>query len=336
MSARRALGLVVLALAAGLACRCAGTTRPSARTLRAQIAALEKERDQLRQRLDQQMSHDTRLASMPDAPVRISVPTVLIRSFLEALAAGFADDVRLELQDVKAEKKGELKKLVTLGHYDLQVTIEDVAGTLHAGRPELQFSGNQVGLTLPIALDSGEGNATLHLRWDGTGVSDALCGDMEIRQAVSGRVRPQRYLLRGSLVLSATSQQVLASPRFPLTKVRLEIEPSPASWAAVQRILDQKSGVCGFVLDKLDVGGLLRGVLDKGVKVRLPLEKIPSFAVPVTVGSTIDVQGKPVALGVQLAGLVIAEQSLSFGVSVTLQRADGAAPVNGRTTRSPS
>ncbi len=333
MSTRVIVTLLAAALLAS-ACQRLGV-QPSVRTLRSQVATLERERDALRQRIDAHMAQDARLAAMPEAPVRISVPTSLVQTFVEALAAGFGTDVGVELEDVKARKSGDLKKVFTLGHYDLWVTIDEVRGTLHAGRPEIGFGGNQVSLRLPVTLASGEGTATLRLLWNGTGLSDALCGDIDIRQPVSGRVQPQNYLLQGNLVLTATSQEILGAPRFPPTKLRLAIEPSAESWRALQKILDEKQGMCGFVVGKLDVPGLLRGVLDKGITVRLPLEKIPSFAVPIAVSSTIDVQGKPVALGVRLAGLVVQRQALSLGVSVAMHPPAAGAPVGGRTARSP-
>jgi len=48
----------------------------------------------------------------------------------------------------------------------------------------------------------------------------------------------------------------------------------------VQGILDSKGGVCGFVIDKVDIKGVLEGLLGKGFDVRLPTEKLKPMAIP--------------------------------------------------------
>ena len=76
--------------------------------------------------------------------------------------------------------------------------------------------------------------------------------------------------------------------------------PSPESWAAVQKILDDKEGVCGFVLDKVDIAGVLEGLIAKGFNVRLPTEKIKPMAVPVGIAPTMNVRGEPVTIEVKV------------------------------------
>jgi small subunit ribosomal protein S20 len=45
--------------------------------------------------------------------------------------------------------------------------------------------------------------------------------------------------------LTATETQVIIAPRFRPTKINLKIEPSVQAWAAVKKILDDKSGLRG-------------------------------------------------------------------------------------------
>jgi hypothetical protein len=179
---------------------------------------------------------------------------------------------------------------------------------------------------LPVRIASGTGDATIDFKWDGKNVSGAVCGDMEVHQKVSGSVKPESYPVQGGLLLSATTEQILASPKFPPIKVNLKVEPSAESWAAVQEILDSKGGVCGYVIDKVNIKGVLEGLIGKGFNVRLPTEKIKPMVVPVGVAPTLTVRGEPITIGVKVADLAITEHMIWLGADVTLRESDAAAP----------
>jgi hypothetical protein len=313
---KRAHATALLVFLTTGACR-----RPDAATpdeLRAAIAALQAERDDLRRRLGDAVAAEARLQGLPESPVRVGVPTALLRSLVERVAAGFVDSVSLELRNLRVRKSGTVKKVVTLGEYRLSVEIERVSGRLKAGRPEVGFGGNRVSLALPVLLASGSGDATIDFSWDGKSVSGAVCGDMEIRQKVSGRVRPDSYPVQASLELSAGANRILATPRFPVLKVKLRVEPSAQSWAALQKILDEKEGLCGFVLDKVDIAGVVEGLVAKGFDVRLPTEKIRPVEIPVGLAETLTVRGQPVTVAAKVGGLAITEHMLWLGAEVRL------------------
>ena len=137
-------------------------------------------------------------------------------------------------------KTGTVKKVVTLGQYELHVLIKRVTGRLKTGKPTVTFGGNQVSLSMPVTVASGSGNANIEFNWDGKGMSDAVCGDLKVNQDVTGGVKPASYPVSGTLVLTATAEQILAQPKFPLIKINLKIDPSDESWAAVQKILDDQ------------------------------------------------------------------------------------------------
>jgi len=255
---------------------------------------------------------------MPTTPVRVGIPTTLARDLIQRVVEGFVDQVTLELKNLKVKKSGTVKKVVTLGQYDLHVIIHRVSGKLKTGKPEVTFGANRVTIALPVTVASGSGNATIDFKWDGKGLADATCGDMEVTQEVSGSVRPETYPVSGGLVLSATAEQILAEPRFPLIKVRLKVNPSAESWAAVQKILDEKEGLCGYVVDKVNVLGIVQRLIDKGFNVRLPTEKIKSMAVPVGIEPTMEVRGQPVALAIRLGQLAITEHVIWLGADVSV------------------
>lgn len=309
-------------LAASLAC--GRKDRATPEKLRADIAALETEREMLRGRLNELIVNDPRLEGMPETPVRVGVPTTLARDLIERVVAGFVDQVTLELKNIRVRKSGMVRKIVTIGQYELNVTINQVTSKLKTGKPDVKFGGNKVSLALPVTVASGTGRATIHFKWDGKNVSGAVCGDMEITQQVEGDVRPDRYPVAGGLVLTATAKEILAGPRFPVVKVNLKVNPSEKSWGAVQKILDDKEGVCGFVLDKVDILGLVKKIIDKGFNVRLPTEKIKPMAVPVGIEPTMEVRGQPVALGIKVGKLAITEHVIWLGADVSVAIGEGA------------
>jgi hypothetical protein len=145
--------------------------------------------------------------------------------------------------------------VITIGQYDLAVVIEEVTGHLETGKPRVDFGGNRLALSLPVRIASGTGTARINFRWDGKNISGAVCGDMEVNEDVAGTVKPDEYAVSGALQLTATARQILASPTFPVVKVNLKVEPSTDSCAALQAILDPKGGVCGYVVDKVDIRG---------------------------------------------------------------------------------
>ncbi|HEY7412258.1 MAG TPA: hypothetical protein VII13_16035 [Vicinamibacteria bacterium] len=333
MRARRAhhaLALGALALSVVAAC---GRRRDAATPdqMKAGIAALQREREELRARVGDLVAKDRRLEGMPTSGVRVGVPTVLTRRLVERVVSGFVDQVTLRLSNLKVHKTGKVKKVVTLGEYTLDVRIDEVSGRLKTGKPEVHFGGNQITLALPVRIASGRGDATIDFDWDGKNVSGAVCGDMTITEEVSGGVKPEEYAVRGSVQLAATASQILASPRFPVIKVKLKVEPSAASWAAVQKILDDKGGVCGFVVDKVNIRGVLEDLVGKGFNVRLPTEKIKPMAIPVGIAPTMTVRGQPVTIGVRVSQLAITTDMIWLGADVSLGPPAAAAPRGERT-----
>jgi hypothetical protein len=329
VNASRAALAAALAGAVGLACGRADRATPE--QLRAEITALEGEREALREKLEALLAEDPILEGMPDRPVRVGVPTVLVRELIAKVVSGFVDHVTLELKNLKVQKAGSVKKVVSIGDYKLHVRIHRVTGKLKTGDPQIRFGGNKVSLELPVRVTSGSGRATIDFAWDGKNISGAVCGDMEISKEVSGGVKPASYQVAGALELTATAREILASPRFPLIKIKLKIEPSEESWAAVRQVLDEKGGACGYVLDKVNVLEIVERLIERGFNVRLPTEKIKPMAIPVGIEPTMLVRGQPVELAIKVGHLVITERMIWLGadVSVNAPGAEAAAEAAG-------
>ena len=103
-----------------------------------------------------------------------------------------------------------------------------------------------------------------------------------------------------------------------MIKMKLKVVPSPESWATVQKILDDQHGVCGFVLDKVNIPGVLDGLIGKGFDVRLPTEKLKPLAIPVGIAPTMNVRGEPLTIEVKVSHLAITEQMIWLGANVSL------------------
>jgi hypothetical protein len=263
---------------------------------------------------------------MPTQPVRVGVPTELARELITKVVTGFVDQVTLELKNLSVKKNGTVKKIVSIGQYELHVRIHRVTGKLKTGTPVLKFGGNQVSLALPVKVASGSGRATINFKWDGKNVSGAVCGDMEITQEVSGGVKPADYPVSGGIVLTATTREILASPKFPLIKVNLKVQPSEESWGAVQKILEEKEGLCGYVLEKVNVLKIVQGLIDRGFNVRLPTEKIKPMAIPVGIEPTMQVRGQAVELAIKVGELAITERMIWLGADVRVEMPDPPKP----------
>ena len=255
---------------------------------------------------------------MPQSDVRFGVPTSLAGELIEGILTGFLDEVTLSLANIETKKRGEVKKGITIGAYDLHLFIHEIEGKLRTGAPEIRFGGDAVALALPITVASGTGRATVDFSWDGYNVAGAVCGDMKITEEVSGSVEPESYPIQGELSLAATAREILASPRFPETRVHLVVEPSPESWATVKRISEEQEGLCGFVLERVDIPGVVGGILAKGFDVKLPMEKIRPVAVPVRIQPTMTIGDKPITLDVEAGGLAITEKMIWLGANVAV------------------
>jgi hypothetical protein len=312
---------------------CARRDAATVEQMQKDIERLQKERDELRGRIGELMVKDARLAGMPDTTVRVGVPTSLAQTLIERVLGGVADQVTLRLGNLHAKKAGTVKKIVTIGTYDLDVHVVDVTGKLRTGQPDLTFGGNHVAVALPVTVASGTGRASVRFKWDGKNVSGAVCGDMDVTRQVTGDVKPMTQTVKGTLALAMAGGQVLATPRFPETRVRLEVDPSKESWASIQALLDEKGGVCGFVLDKVDIPQVIKDNLGKGFQVKLPVDKLKPVAIPVGIEQQVDVGGRSLNLAVAVGGLAITDRSIWLGANV---RVGAAAPTPSARPASPA
>jgi hypothetical protein len=135
-------------------------------------------------------------------------------------------------------------------------------------------------------------------------------------------VVPTNYLVSGELAFAIYGKKVIGTLTFPETKLNIRVTPSQESWDAVNAILAEKRGVCGFVLDKVNVPNLLTNIVEtKGFNVKLPLDKIKPFAHPAGVNQSVALGAQTIALDAQTNTIRIDPDAIWYSASVALKSA---------------
>jgi hypothetical protein len=315
----RRVAVAVWVLLAAASC----TRKPSEEQLQAWTAELQRlqvEQDSLRARAAILVSSDSQIRAIPKGDVVIAVPTAFLHSVIERLFTDVVSNVTLRLSGIKAHVAKPVKKIVTLGEFVLDVDSITVVGKLKPQEPVLAFTGNRVSMSLPVEVVEGTGGAKLHFVWDGKNVADLTCGDMDVTQKVTGSVIPTKYLVSGTLRFALTGNQVIGTMAFPETRLNIRVTPSKASWAAIDSILAEKHGACGWVLDKVDVKGILANIVQtKGFNVKLPLDKIRPFRIPAGVSDSVTVGARRLALSVQTNLIRIDPEAIWYSADLELR-----------------
>jgi hypothetical protein len=299
------------------------------------IEALRAERDGLESRLnDVLITHgEASLAGAPQAGVMIGIPTAVTSSIVDQVVTGIFGETILTLHDIKAHAQGDVKAKVlfstsTLGTFDLQILIHEATGNLTPGRPWLDFGKGVVSVALPVHLASGRGDATLHLKWNGHGVADSVCGDIDVTRKVGGTIVPHDYSVKGRFLVSAVGDSIVLRPEFPDLVVRMFIDPSEQAWAVVDGIVRERPKGCEIALSKLDLKKKLSGVLGKGFRVKIPSKILKPVTLPAGVQQSLRIQGLQLALDVKPVGLLVAGDRIWYGADlhVTVDRAAARRP----------
>jgi hypothetical protein len=292
--------------------------------LRADVVALEAERDDLLVRSRAFAANDSRVTTMPKAPLVVGIPIALVRRIADRFVTGLVNGATIELHDLTFRKTGSVKKIVHIGDYRLTVAVKQTSCRLKAGTPAVTFGGDRVALALPLSVVSSSGDAIVNFKWDSRGLGGAICGDTNITREVAGTIRPDTYAVSGSFSFVATSTRVLVTPHFPAIRIRVRVDPSKKAWAEAQRIIDERSGMCGFVLDRVDVLDPIRKRLERGFTARLPMDRIHSFTLPITLEPTIRFRGNQVTVDVKIERLTVTDDTIWLGASVSPTQGAGA------------
>jgi hypothetical protein len=326
---------LVFALAAG---GCARKAEPGQiEAWNAELALLQAEQDSLRTRAAELIAADERIRNLPKGEIVVSVPTAFVRTVVERLFQDVVSRVTLHLGGIKAHAQKEVKKVVTLGKFVVDVDIDRVTGTLRPGKPGIVFGGDRVSLALPVTISEGTGEARIHFVWDGKNIAGLTCGDLDITQKVTGTIIPDNYMVTGALSLANRGRRIVATLQFPETRWRIRVRPSKESWDAIHAILEEKQGVCGWVLDKVNVPALLTNLTEEnGFSVKLPLNDIRPIVLPAGVRDSVTVGGRTLSIAARTNSIRIDRDALWFSARVEIEGLDPATARRPETARSGS
>jgi hypothetical protein len=292
----------------------------------ARLEALRARRDALQLKLREVViaQGEKSLADAPTADVMIGIPTAFTASVLEQVVAGLFGETTLTLRNLKVHHEGEVRAKVLLvkrriGTYVLDVTIAQAKGVLEPGRPALVFGRNRVDVTLPVRLAEGQGQADLRFRWDSKGLAaNVVCGDIDVSRAVSGRIVPEDYTLKGGFTIAASGDTIVLRPGFPDLAVRMFVDPSEEAWAVVDQVVkDQRKG-CEIALTKVDLKEKLSSLLGRGFNVKVPPRIFKPVKLPAGVSRSLEVQGMTLALQVKPTGVLVAKDRLWYGADLSI------------------
>jgi hypothetical protein len=324
MTALRVLLAGVFLALAMLASGCSRRATPDqVRAWETELSRLQAEQDSLRSRAAELIAADERILNLPKGEIVVAVPTAFVRSVVERLFHDVVSHVTLSVSGIKAHVQKKVKKVVTIGEFTVDVDITRVVGTLRPGKPGIAFGGDSVSLSLPVSIAKGTGEAIIHFAWDGKNVAGLTCGDLDVVQKVTGTVIPGNYVVAGVLSLSHRGRKIVATLHFPETRWRLRVKPSQESWDAVHALLEEHRGVCGWVLDKVDVPRLLTNLAEeKGFSVKLPLDKIRPVVLPAGIQDSVRVGERTLAIAAQTNTIRIDPDAMWFSARVRLETAD--------------
>jgi len=271
-------------------------------------ARLERIRDGLREELAQLLKNDPRLAGAPEGGVLIGAPA--------AFTARLAHQV--------ASKRGTVRVKTFFGRmrpgdYGLDVRLHEVRGRLGAEEPEIRYDDDRALVKIPAAIREGEGRGTLRFEWHSKGLAGLACGDIDLTQKVSGRVVPHTYLVEGAIWLALEGGVVTAVPEFPNLEIRLYIEPSKASWDAVNKLLDSQGFRCRTALNLVDIPKAVKGLLAKGLKVKIPSRIFKPIRLPAGFHDSVTFGETSFALSLEPRGLEAVGDILWYSADLTAE-----------------
>jgi len=300
------------------------------------LASLRQQRAALRDRFRDLTTgaNDLDLEQASEGGLLVGVPESLARSLIEQTLTGLFGETKLTLKDLKVEKSDEVKGRLlfatrTFGTFDLSVYIEEVKGTLRPGTPIVQFEKNRVAVEVPVRVAEGAGRAVIGLYWDGKGVADVVCGDMDVKRAMTGTVVPRDHRVVGAFEIAMDGGAMVFTPRFGEVSVPVEIKPSEETWQSIDALIEEQGALCRAALKKVDLKARLAELLAKGFDVKLPAKLFKPVRLPVGVLQKLTLQDVAVSLAVKPAGLRMAKQRIWYGVNVDAIRdaPAGATPV---------
>ena len=287
-----------------------------------EIATLTATRDSLRKIVYAAAATSDLLDRRPAGDIVIALPTPFVEALVRSVVTGWFHDVDLRLPRMRVRKEGEITARLgilgrrTVGSYDLDVVLDKVHGRLQPDIPTLAFGGDTIKISVPVRVAAGTGIARVTALWKSKGLAGPVCGDMSVTRDVTGQVRAKTYLAQGRIVLTAENGRINADPAFPDLSMRLFIDPSRSSVAALDSVIASKRGLCKFAMDKARAGEKMLEIVGRGFNVRIPQRFFRPIRLPVAVQTEVPVGDRAVALKVTPSALLVTPSTVWIAATV--------------------
>jgi hypothetical protein len=290
--------------------------------------ALERQRFEVRQlagELERRLRQQSRLRDSAGDNVLIGIPARVAERLAGEALRGLGSRVRVTLRDLRFRKADEVRARLllgkrTVGRFVLSVHVHEVHAVLRPGQPRLRVvDGDEVHLTLPVAIEDGAGRARLRFKWDGRGMAGAVCGDLDVTREVSALVPRRRHTLEGDLRVSVDGSALVAQTEFGDVELKLPIEPSPEAWRFVDDLIARRGALCRAALGRVDVPQKIREALARGVHVKVPRRVLERrLRLPIAIERELSLPGRTLQLRARPTELVLVPNRLWYGVQVEL------------------
>jgi len=260
------------------------------------------------------------MQKLPQGDVVMVIPAATLRSVIEGVVGGVAGNVRLSVRGLRAHTAKSVHQVIPIGDYVFDIDVHEVSALLSPGRPELAFGGDRVSMQLPVRIREGRGLATLRFVWRSKSLGDLTCGDLDLTQEVSGTVVPTEVLLSSAMSLRTRGNRIVCAPELSEPRVRLRVSPSQATRDALRAKLAGRRGVCGWVLESVDLPALLSAMLEtQGFDVKLPVEKLPPFELPAGLSDSVRVGSRVLVVEARTNALRLDAEALWYSAAVTFR-----------------
>ena len=302
----------------------------------AEIQALVEERRRLRDEFRVLLNQHGVLdfANAPAGNILVGVPTGFTEDLVGQMISGLFSEVRLHLKNIQAHAEDDVKAKVLfaqkIGHFILDVNVREIRALLKPGKPELQFGGDKIGIRLPVRVAGGHGSANVRFQWQGKGLAGAVCGDMDVNPDVSSDVKPSTYTVAGEFQLAAVGESLVARPRFGDIVLKVVLQPTEKTWevlsATVEDVKEDKNGICGMAIKKVNIRGIVQKIIDKGFDVKLPPKLFKDITLPASVEQTVTIKNRTVSLDARPLGLRVTPFMLWYGVAMGAEATPPSSP----------
>jgi hypothetical protein len=305
-----------------------------------ELDRLRREHVRLQAELQRSLAQDQLAADVQrdGGHIIVAARSAFLGSLIREVSARYFDRVELRLTPalrVHHDEELKVKTIVgalTVGRWSVDLTIEQVRGTLRARTPELRVSGeNRLAVAVPVVLEDASGRAQVHFGWDSYSLVNVICQDFAVEETIDGRLLPQRYAVRGEFALKALPRTVVARPLFPRQRIRLRVELSPESWGRIGNALiaQDRPSKCGIALNPETVLSKLEAVGREGFDVELPRGLLRDITLPAAISGSATVEGREIALSVEPHRFRVTTDHTWYSVAVktAVRRAEGAPAV---------